>query len=228
MGRLFTDEELEEMSTRTIDKAKKAIDEGDAERAKELVDLMYSQFAHLHDGYMTWVSGLQSYLYKHYGLEVLEEAEREAHEIEARLVFKPRNEPTVRDVVKGLANGLHGHVFQPMTITEDDEKITMTVSPCGSGGRLQEMGGYDPEIGLMKIKEPCNITFNLPDFPIYCIHCPVMEAQGVERTGNFSFVRNFKDGKIGPCCEYHFYKDPADIPEHYYAEIGKEKPAAEK
>ena len=99
-------EELEEMSTRTIDKAKKAIDEGDAERAKELVDLMYSQFAHLHDGYMTWVSGLQSYLYKHYGLEVLEEAEREAHEIEARLVFKPRNEPTVKDVVKGLAKSL--------------------------------------------------------------------------------------------------------------------------
>ena len=37
--RIFTDEELEEMSTRTIDLAKKAMDEGDLEKAKELMDL---------------------------------------------------------------------------------------------------------------------------------------------------------------------------------------------
>ena len=34
-----------------------------------------------------------------------------------------------------------------LTVTEDDEKVTMTVDPCGSGGRLQQMCGYDPEIG---------------------------------------------------------------------------------
>ena len=225
--RIFTDEELEEMSTRTIDLAKKAMDEGDLEKAKELMDLQYKQFSNLHDGYMTWVSGLQTYIYEHYGVEVLEEAERFAHEVEARLVFKfdgPKLD--FKAFTKMFITGMHGHVFQNMTVTEDDEKVTMTVDPCGSGGRLQQMGGYDPEIGLAKIKEPCNITFGLPDFPIYCIHCPVMQAQDVERFGDFTSVKGYKDGEIGPCCVYHFYKNKADTPEKYYTEIGKEKPSA--
>ncbi|MBR2522227.1 MAG: hypothetical protein IKE61_03785 [Coriobacteriales bacterium] len=226
-NRLFTDEELKDLSTRTIDKAKQAIDDGDLEKAKELMDLQYKQFSNLHDGYMTWVSGLQTYIYNHYGVEILEEAERFAHEVEARLVFKFKPQPDEKKRIAGFIKGMHGHVFQPMTVLEDDEKVTFIVNPCGSGGRLQEMGGYDPEIGLAKIKEACNITFQQEDFPIYCIHCPVMQAQEVERFGNFSWVKGYKDDKVGPCCVYHYYKDKADIPEKYYTEIGKEKPQAE-
>lgn len=222
--RIFTDEELADLATRTIDKAKRAIDEGDVELAKELLDLQYAQFAFLHDGYMTWVSGLQTYIYENYGPEVLEEAERSAHEIESRLIFIPADESDFKTAVEGFIRGMHGHVHQPMTVTEDDEKVTMTVGPCGSGGRLMEMGAYEPEVGLAKIKEPGNITFGLEDFPIYCIHCPVMQAQDYERCGDFTFVKGFKDDKVGSCCEYHFYKDKANIPERYYTEIGKEKP----
>lgn len=225
-GRIFTDEELADLSERTIDKARKAIKEGDTERALELVNLQYEQFAFLHDGYMTWVAGLQTFIYENYGIEALEAAERQAHEIEARFIFIPDDEPDFKKAVAGFINGMNGHVHQPMTVTEDDEKIVMTVGPCGSGGRLMDNGGYDEEIGLAKIKEPSNITFQLPDFPIYCIHCPVMQAQDFERCGDFTFVKGFKDGKIGSCCEYLFYKDKADIPEKYYTEIGKEKPVS--
>ena len=222
--RWFTDEELQDLSIRTIDRAKAAIDAGDAEQAKQLVDLMYDQFTHLHDGYMTWIGGLQTYLYEHYGIEVLEEAERSAHEIESRLVFKPSGETDPKKWLEGFIRDIHGHVHQPMHIEEDDEKITITVDPCGSGGRLIEMGGYDPEIGLALIKEPCNITWQMEDFPIYCIHCPVMRAQDFERSGNFKVVKGFKDDKIqGACCAY-YYKNRADIPESFYTRIGKQKP----
>jgi len=222
--RWFTEEERKEMSVRTIDRAKAAIDAGETEKAKELVDLMYSQFTHLHDGYMTWIGALQSYLYKHYGLEVLEEAEREAHEIEGRLVFKPFIEPDEKKWLAHFIQEIHGHVHQEMDVDEDDEKVTITVHPCGSGGRLIDMGGYEPEIGLCKIKEPCNITWQMEDFPIYCIHCPVMRSQDYERGGDFKMVKGFKDDKIQSACCVYYYKNKANTPDEFYERLGKKNP----
>ena len=145
--------------------------------------------------------------------------------------LKERHLSIVRRLFTGeermLAAEEVSQLFADMAAAPDDEKVTFIVNPCGSGGRLQEMGGYEPEIGLAKIKEACNITFQLEDFPIYCIHCPVMQAQEVERFGNFSWVKGYKDGEVNPCCVYHYYKNKADIPEKYYEEIGKEKPQAE-
>ncbi|NLO27116.1 MAG: hypothetical protein GX113_02890 [Actinobacteria bacterium] len=47
--------------------------------------------------------------------------------------------------------------------------------------------------------KPHRITWGMEDFPIYCVHCPVMEALDV-------------------------YKDPNDIPEEFYTRRGKKKP----
>ena len=77
-NRIFTDQELKEMGTRTLDLVHQAIDAGDKEKAKELATRMYQEFNFLHDGYMFWVTGLQTYIYKNYGIEAVEEAEREA------------------------------------------------------------------------------------------------------------------------------------------------------
>ena len=74
--RIFTDKELEEMGTRTLDLVLEAIEAGNKEKAKELAQRMYGEFNFLHDGYMFWVTGLQTYIYKNYGIDALEEAER--------------------------------------------------------------------------------------------------------------------------------------------------------
>lgn len=92
--RLFTDAELKEMGTRTLDLVLQAIDEGDKKKAKELAVRMYGEFNHLHDGYMFWVTGLQSYIYRNYGIDAVERAEREAHTIEGKTVFLPLRRPT--------------------------------------------------------------------------------------------------------------------------------------
>ena len=128
------------------------------------------------------------------------------------------------DRIKALVSGLHGHVYQPMEVTEDDEKVVITVNPCGSGGRLMEMGGYEPETGMATIKEACNITFGYEDFPMYCIHCPVMRAQDYERSGDMFFVREFVEGKPCPACQAIFYKDQSKTPDVYYERIGKPNP----
>ena len=219
--KIFTEKELEEMGKRTLDVVLEAIDAGDKEKAKEMAQRMYTEFNHLHDGYFTWVTGLQTYIYEHMGVDALEEAERQAHTIESKVVWPPHKETDFRGRVENLLGGLRGHL-QPITIKEDDEKVTVTMEPCGSGERLIQKGGY--ENGLSRVKEPHQITWGMKDFPLYCVHCPVMEMLDIENTGDFGFC-HFASDPIGKeHCQFVYYKDPANIPEEFYSRIGKKKP----
>jgi hypothetical protein len=222
-SRIFTDRELQEMGRRTLDLVLEAIESGNKERAKELAIRMKQEFNYLHDGYMFWVTGLQSYIYKKCGIDAVEEAEREAHTIEARAVFKPPEKTDLRYLVEHLASGLRGHM-QPIKIVEDDTTISLTMQPCGSGERIIQKDGYKPEVGLLKVKEPHPITWGMKDFPLYCVHCPVMEALQLENTGNFGAVHIVTQPIYQGACQFVFYKNPADIPEEFYARIGKKKP----
>ncbi len=224
MSRLFTDEELRELGTLTIDKLKAAADQGDAEKAKALADKMYGQLAFLHDGYMCWISGLLTWIYEHYGIEKVEEAEKFAHTVEGKIAFPPLGEVSVKESVEKHCDALMGHVFQPITVTEDDEKVIVSVHPCGSGGRLMEKGGY--EKGLAVLKEKCPLTWGIGDLPIYCCHCPATEMLALEGGGDLRWVHpTGESGKtVGPNCEYWMYKNPEDIPEEYYTRLGKKRP----
>lgn len=200
-----------------------AIDAGDKDRAKELAQRMSREFCHLHDGYGIWVSGLQSYIYKKLGVDALEEAEREAHTMEAKTVFKPSEKTDLRSLVEHLAGGLRGHM-QPIKIVEDDRMISLTMQPCGSGERIIQSGAYKPEVGLSTVKDPHPITWGKKGFPIYCVHCPVMEMLQIEATGSFGACHIVADPIYHGACQFVFYKNPADIPEEFYTRIGKSKP----
>jgi hypothetical protein len=224
-SRIFTDKELKEMGTRTLDVALEAIEAGNKDKAKALVKRMYQEFNHLHDGYMFWVTGLLTYIYEKYGIDAVEEAERKAHTIEAKVVFKPPEKTDIRSRVEHLASGLRGHL-QPITIVEDDEKVSLTMKPCGSGERIIQKGGYEPEVGLARVKGPHPTTWGMRDFPVYCVHCPVMEMLEIEATGDFGAVHLVSDSPGDENCQFVFYKDRANIPEEFYTRIGKKKPAA--
>lgn len=221
-NRIFTDEELQEMGARTLDLLYEAIDAGDREKAKELAGRMKKEFNFLHDGYMFWVTGLQTYIYKNYGIEEVEKAERLAHTIEGNTVFKPPELPDLRSRVEFMASSLRGHM-QPIAIREDDEKISLTMQPCGSGERIIQKGGYKPETGLATVKEPHPITWGMKDFPLYCVHCPVMEMLAIEDTGDFGPIHMVSEPINHGSCQFVFYKDPSKIPEEYYTRIGKNK-----
>ena len=220
--RVFTDKELEEMGRRTLDLLLEAIDSEDKEEAKDLARRMYKEFNYLHDGYFTWVTGLQTYIYQKMGIDAVEEAERQAHTIESRIAFIPSGETDFRARVENLVGGLRGHL-QPITVAEDEEKVTITMEPCGSGERLIQMGGY--EEGLARVKEPHRITWGMEDFPLYCVHCPVMEVLDIENNGDFGICHFVSDPIGEEHCQFVFYKDPANIPEEFYTRIGKKKPA---
>jgi hypothetical protein len=223
-NRVFTDQELKEMGTRTLDLVYEAIEAGNKDKARELATRMYREFNFLHDGYMFWVSGLLTHIYKKHGIDAVEEAEREAHTIEARAVFKPPEKTDLRSRVEHLASGLRGHL-QPITIKEDDEKISLSMQPCGSGERIIQKGGYSPEVGLSKVEHPHRITWGMKDFPVYCVHCPLMEVLELDRTGNFGAVHIVSEPMYQGACQFVFYKNPADVPEEFYARVGRKKPA---
>ncbi|MDR0876377.1 MAG: hypothetical protein LBN12_09225 [Clostridiales Family XIII bacterium] len=225
MSRIWTDEQLAEMAKRTIDKAFDAIDAGDRAKAKELVQLMYDQFVHLHDGAMVWIAGLLTWIYERHGAEGAEAAERFAHGKEGQLVFFPPERTDFQFIVEKMSAELQGHVHQYMTLEEDDEKVVLTNTPCGSGGRLIQMGGYSPEVGLARIAEPSPITFGTPDYPIYCLHCPIFNMNAIDDTGDFLFINNPPGD--GTSCQFIFYKDKKNIPEEYYKRLGREKPVEE-
>ena len=225
--RLFTEEELEDLGKLTITKAKEAADAGDAERCKALIDQMYEELAMLHDASTVWVTGLQSFIYNNYGLEALKEAERYAHGIEGKLVFNlEMGDMTVRENVEQHCSGVKGHVHQDIEVVEEDDWIDVIVRPCGSGGMLMNRGAY--EEGCARISEACPETWGLPDFPIYCVHCPMGEQGAVDAGGVMRFVHptdGMESGKdLGPNCVYRIYKDPKDIPEDYFTRIGKKRP----
>jgi hypothetical protein len=224
-NRVFTDDELKEMSRRTLDVLQEAIEEGDKAKAKDLARRMYEEFNYLHDGYGVWVTGLQSYIYRNYGIDEVEKAEKEAHTIEAKTVFKPLENPDFRTTIEHMAKVMRGHL-QPLSIVEDDEKVLITMKPCGSGERIILSGGY--EAGLARVKEPHRITYGMKDFPIYCVHCPVMEMLTYESAGDLGGVRLISDPMEIGFCHFAFYKDPANIPEEFYDRIGKKKPSAKE
>ena len=225
-NREFTQEELRAMEATTLDLLNQAIDAGDAARAKELAARMHKEFALFHDGYMFWVAGLQSFIYENYGVDVLEAAERSAHAIEFKAgAFNTGGEKqSIRQRVEHAAGAMHGHM-QPLEIREDDEKVTITMKPCGSGERLIEKGGY--EAGLARVKERHAITYGFENMPVYCVHCPAIELMTVEATGELDMVRLIKEDRKHGECHFGFYKNAKDIPEELYTRIGKTKPVYE-
>ena len=60
------------------------------------------------------------------------------------------------------------------TITEDDEKFTFEMNPCGSGQRLVRMGRYEGPNALGVTQSAHDWSYGREGFPLYCTHCSFM------------------------------------------------------
>ena len=58
-------------------------------------------------------------------------------------------------------------------IDEDDEKLTFTMNPCGSGQRLWRNRRYGPD-GWGVTDEAHDWSYGREGFPLYCTHCAFM------------------------------------------------------
>lgn len=225
--RLFSSEEIAEMEKRSVDRVLEAIESGDRERARNAAQRMYNEFLAMHDLYRNWVTATLSFITRRWGDAALEEAMNEGVKGSLREIFGkiPREPDRLRQRIKMFVAGLRGHL-QPLHIEEDDEKVTIQMRPCGSGGRLALEGCYDRPGGFATLRKAQLLTYGRENFPVYCAHEPIMELQDILAHGAPLVV--VEPGcKIGADpCSFIIYKDPARIPEKYYERLGLKKPAA--
>jgi len=223
--RVFTDEELQEMGRRTVDLIRDAIDEGDLERAKKLAGRMQHEFSLMHDMYVDWVAGLMDYIYRSCGEEALCQALRKAIGGQQGPLADVRG-VDFKKRVQTTATFMRGHL-ERMKVEEDDEKVSITMLPCGSGQRLCQKGAYGPPRNLARVAGPHPITWGLSGFPIYCTHEPVLEMLAIEQLG-YPLAAGFPAREIaGESCTLCIYKRVEDTPEEVYSRLGKRKPQRE-
>lgn len=136
---------------------------------------------------------------------------------------------------------MRGHLVGPdrdgsMEFEEDETRYTWRFDPCGSGGRAMRGDSVEgspprmePPFEFGVTKDEFDFAWNKKGVCYYCVNCcVVMQLMPIDEFGypvrvveppTYPAERDLK-------CTWHVYKDPADVPERYYRDVGREKPVS--
>lgn len=229
--RWFDEEELRDMARPTMERVVEAIDAGDLERAKRLAREGQGEWLMLHDLMAESILALASFVQEKLG----DDGVKEAWEQSLERGWKRHHaaiERLDRRAVVGLlaatwrahsAGGVGEHPGR-FTIAEDDEKVTFTMNPCGSGQRLVRRGLYE-SAGYGRTREAHDWSYGRKDFPLYCTHCSFMnESLPIQWSGHPLYPSDPPEDYSTDPCTWYWYKDAADIPERHWRRYGAVKP----
>jgi hypothetical protein len=230
--RWFSDEELEQLSRPTMSRAIEAIDEGDDEEAKRLCEEMKHESQFMHDLLVDGVAGLISFVKDKLGDEGVEEAWTYSLERSWRRPVETIAAADRREIARALAATWRAHSTSGVgpspgafEISEDDEKLTFTMNPCGSGQRLWRNRRYGPE-GWGVTDAAHSWSYGREGFPLYCTHCAFMnETLPIRWIGHPVYPSDPPEDFDRDPCTWYWYKDPADIPARHWERYGMSKPA---
>ncbi len=231
-GRWFSDDELGEMSRPTMDRAIEAIERGDAETAKRLCEEMKYEGQFMHDMLVDGIAGLISYVKDKLGDDGVEEAWEFSLERGWKPTVEAIDRADRRFIAQALAATWRAHSTSGVgpkpgafEISEDEEKLTFTMNPCGSGQRLVRLGRYG-EGGYGRTDGAHSWSYGREGFPLYCTHCAFMNETLPIRWIGYPVYPSHPptDFETDPCV-WHWYKDPADIPDEHFSRHGLERPA---
>jgi hypothetical protein len=228
----FEPQELTEMSRPTMDRAIEAIEAGDLEAAKRLCGEMKHEWLMLHDLMAESILGLITFVQDRLGDEGVAEAWEVNCEQGWRRHHKAIESMDRRQIVHLLAATWRAHSGcgvgehpGSFTITEDDEKVTFTMNPCGSGQRLVRKGLYERN-GYGRTKEAHDWSYGRKDFPLYCTHCSFMnESMPIQWSGYPVYPSDPPEDYSTDPCTWYWYKRREDIPERHWKRYGATKPA---
>lgn len=228
--RWFSDDELAAMSRPTMDKAVEAIDAGDLEQAKLLCEEMKHEGQFMHDMLVDGIAGLISYVQDRLGDEGVEKAWEYSLERGWKPTVEAIDRSDRRFIAQALAATWRAHSTSGVgpkpgafEISEDEEKLTFTINPCGSGQRLVRLGRYG-EGGFGTTDAAHSWSYGREGFPLYCTHCAFMnEALPIRWIGYPVYPSDPPEDFHRDPCTWYWYKDPADIPERHYERHGATK-----
>jgi hypothetical protein len=229
-GRWFSDDELAAMSRPTMERAIEAIDRGELEEAKRLCEEMKWEGQFMHDMLIDGIAGLISFVKEELGDEGVEAAWRYSLERGWKPTVEAIDRNDRRFVAQALAATWRAHSTSgvgPMPgafeIAEDGEKLTFTMSPCGSGQRLVQLGRYG-DGGYGRTDAAHSWTYGREGFPLYCTHCAFMnEVLPIRWIGYPVYPSDPPEDFHRDPCTWYWYKDPSDIPERHWARHGERR-----
>jgi hypothetical protein len=224
----FSESELSEMSRPTMDRAIEALEAGDTEAALALCKSMRHEWRFLHDVMAESMLGLVTYIQQQEGDDGVaaawEESLRRGWKRDTgKILDRDR-----REIVEALAATWRAHSCSgtgphpgAFTISEDDEKFTFAMNPCGSGQRLVRMGRYEGPDAYGTTERGHDWSYGREGFPLYCTHCSFMnESLPIRWIGYPLYPSDPPDDYGRDPCTWYWYKDPADIPERHWARYG--------
>lgn len=225
--------ELGESTLAAIDRA---LDAGKIDEAKELVRYTLAENKPLHDLYCDWIWSIFTEIANRHGEKEL------GHLIQdtmstwmLRRTWKAMLKWPVALRAQFIIEMFRAHQSGPqqdggITVTEDETSITVTLDPCGSGGRMRRgdpVDGtgsrLDPPYSFGVTKEAHDWSFSQKGVPYYCAHCAVNERKPMEWGGYPMWVTLYDPDHSKPC-RARFYKRPEDIPDFVFERAGMKRP----
>lgn len=137
--------------------------------------------------------------------------------------------------------GHHGHLSGTardgsIDYEEDDQKVTISFAPCGSGGRSMAGEARDgmpplsaPPFDWPELAEPHDFTWNEAGICAYCAHCCILHEN--LPIAAFGYPVRVTEPPKAPLtsesrCSWTVYKNLRDIPKEAYTRVGRVKPPA--
>ena len=211
-----------------FERLEEAIEAGDLPKVRELAMAVRAEYVPAHDGFRDTIAHTLAHLVRRFGPAEGEAIGRSCVEKSMESGDPPQySQADLRERVKTIALGWHWHATR-FTLSEDDERITFRLHPCGSGMRLIREGLYGggphgPEVANSG-KAPClprstsatRSTFMSEEFPIYCNHCSEMGHVSLKNGTATFLVEGWTPLRSKGLCIQHTYKDIAGVPDEFY------------
>ena len=195
------------------EKAIEAVKAGNKEEAIAYIEELDQLFRPLHDRYGNWIEYLLDLVAERIGEEAVEEALRglgiEIYGSWSSLVPTMTSEEIARFFA--IVHRVHNSTFH---VEENDEKFTLVIPHCGSGGRIQKEGK------TRTTTKSYPWSFNQEGINYYCCHCPIhvdlFKEHGCNRIEVQVNKQVDEEGKpIGIACKYIVYKGEPEKGKQY-------------
>ena len=231
--RLLRQDSAEEVGLSTLKEAFTALDKGDTEEAKRLVEYARLEWQVVHDMYVNWSWAFFTFVAQEMGEDAVERAMRFVMASYFTERYDKIMAASVETQLQVTIEGMRGHLFGTdrsgeMQVIDEGVRYKLVYALCGTGGvvrkRLNE--GKEPHPELFGFSQSAHSwTWGKRGVCYYCGHCAMVnEILPIEHYGHPMRVTDFNNDPNGGCVWY-IYKDPKDIPAEYYERVGKQAPA---
>ena len=240
LQRLIREDDWGDLGKPTQEMITEAIDAGRYDEAKTLAGYFIPEGKALHDLFCDWIWDIFTKTSEISGEESVYKLCRSTQETwMMRRTWKGLSKMSVEERVYLNAEVMRSHRCGPeqdggIDIIEEEDRISIRMDPCGSGGRMRR---GDPVDGTpSRLGPPYNFgatekaypwSWGRKNVPYYCIHCAINEILPIEWGGSPLWVTGYSDDAARPCY-WHFYKKPELIPDEYFKRLGFKKPRFDK